>query len=245
MVQRLQWTGAFVALVIAWSSNPVIADDIYSLKALPGDRRETSHDSIDNENLPRAVPKEDDLEPINLRYRLGYARGWYGGTYFLPRTYAWRAGYWHGYFGYPSVARYWVTYPSYYYRPWISTTYYYSVPTYYYYSPIVYDACVIPIRSDAQPAPASVLPSTVSPKDTLPRPQPSVPNQVDPVTPPMPLPPQPGEPAPKPTKPDANVPSNDVRLVRETVEPKRYRYPAYGEHLRSSGSTTDRWAVKK
>lgn len=245
MVQRTHWTGAFLALMIGWSANQTMAEDTFWLKAPPEDRLDSNHDSSEHIALTRAVPIEDDLEPIHLRYRLGYARGWYGGTYILPRTYAWRAGYWHGYFGYPSVARYWVTYPSYYYRPWISTTYYYSVPTYYYYSPVVYDACIIPIRGDAQPAPANVVPSAVSPGDGLPRTQPGAPNQVDPVSPPMPLPPQPGEPAPKPTKPDANGPSSDVRLVRESAEPKRYRYPAYGEHLRSSGMATDRWAVKK
>jgi hypothetical protein len=46
----------------------------------------------------RALP-QDDVTDVNLRYRLGYARGASGGAYILPRFYAFRAGFSDGLYG--------------------------------------------------------------------------------------------------------------------------------------------------
>ncbi len=246
MIRPVLRMSVLFALTTGGFTSLGFAHDTFSLKGLPHDRLDQSSTSEEITSSARDIDSEADLQEINLRYRLGYVRGWYGGTYLLPRTYAWRAGYWHGYYGYPSYARYWVSYPTYYYsscyHPWVTTTYYYSVPSCWSSSTIVYDACTIPIRAAAVAPSPSVPAASGTPAEALPRSLPGVPSQVEPMKPPMPLPPQPGEPAPKSTKPDGGDPPTDVRLVRESPEPKRFRYPAYGEHIRSSDSMRVHWA---
>lgn len=186
---------------------------------------------VENDLLPaRALPTEADTQEVNLRYRLGYWRGFYGGGYILPRTYAWRLGYWHGYYGYyPSYARYWSYYPVYPYRSWTITTHY-SVPACYYSVPVVYyDPCTIPIGLTTSERAVPSSPSTIETSPATPRKDSQA---TPPSESPMPLPPQPGEPAPKPNKPGVEKLNGELRLVHETHSGKRYRYPAYGEHLR-------------
>jgi len=183
----------------------------------------------------RAIPTADDVEPVNLRYRLGYRRGFYGAGYVFPRTYAWRLGYWDGYYSFPSYASYWVRYPTCYYQPVVVPRYYYTAPACYYVAPIVYDPCTISIRMTTS---GDVLPASSSVSEPLPSseratPTPAQPNRVSP-----PLGPQPGEPAPKPSKPSVDNPPNELRLVRHEIPAKRFRYPAYGEHLRSGEQQT-------
>lgn len=245
MIQQWRRIWAVSALMIGWSAHRAIADDTYWLKGLPEDRLTATTISPEVVSLARGFPSDDDLEPVNLRYRLGYARGWSGGSYILPRTYAWRVGYWHGYFGYPSFARYWVTYPTYYYRPWVTTTYYYAAPIPYCYPPIAYDVCATPIRFEVQSSSTGNPLGTDLLPESLPRSRNMPTEETGPARPPALLPPQPGEPTPKPAKPDAGTPPSDVRLVHDAGKSKRYRYPAYGEHLRSADADTDRTAARK
>src|SRR5262249_8182225 len=71
----------------------------------------------------RAKPTDDDLQDVNLRYWLGYNRGLNGGIYILPRFYAFRAGFWDGFYGNaPNSAPYFIYWPSVrsaYYGGWI------------------------------------------------------------------------------------------------------------------------------
>src|SRR5262245_35701106 len=85
MLTRNWWLGALMAgagLFLAGSSR---ADDVHNLKLKPST-------STDITTADRAQPSENDIEEINLRYRLGYWRGT-NNTGYIWRFPAWRAGY--------------------------------------------------------------------------------------------------------------------------------------------------------
>lgn len=139
----------------------------------------------------RARADEDDTEDVNLRYRLGYNRGYWGGVQIFPRGYAWRSGYYNGLYGYPYSTGFrglfggyrpiWGAayrshfyggyyagfgYPTYYSSYYCSTPVYYSSPviyssSFYYSSPVVYD---YGISSATTLAPAKTL--KLAPKTT-------------------------------------------------------------------------------
>jgi hypothetical protein len=86
-----------VGAMIACGGTAFAGDDVKTLK-LTASSVIGDGDSIGIIEEGRALPA-DDLTDVNLRYRLGYARGANGGAYFLPRFYAFRAGFSDGLYG--------------------------------------------------------------------------------------------------------------------------------------------------
>jgi hypothetical protein len=86
-----------VGATIAMAGAARAGDDVMTLKLNPASVAVGS--MSDFVPADRAMPGDDDLTDVNLRYRLGYARGASGGVYILPRFYAFRAGFSDGLYG--------------------------------------------------------------------------------------------------------------------------------------------------
>jgi hypothetical protein len=235
---RIGWPAVILAIgAIAAMARPVSAgDDTFNLKLSPSAAAsaaaEFSHDS-------RAQAGDDDLEDVNLRYRLGYRRGYYGGDYILPRFYAFRSGYYDGYYGsryYGSYywPRYYYSRPYYYYGSYYPRLAYYTPPIYYS-SPVIYSAPSVyySLSSPVPRIPPSAPLNAPRPLEgTMPEPEP-------PMAPTAPrlLP----EPTPKKQSyrydgGPVPAPRSDAAQGRLVSLPaaKKYTYPAYGDNRRQS-----------
>ncbi len=230
--------GACIGLAGAASAgdDTVRLDAKKSTASLIGSLDSTS--AFSHADRAKASSDDDDLEDVHFRYRLGYSRGYYGGSYFFPRFYAFRRGYWNGYYG---GGYYGGFYPRYYGGNYAPSYAYYSAPLYYsaptirtYYS----DPCFCSIGGTIAPAVALTAArpalSDPEPPTAPPREYPyDGPSQAK--TPshrydggPAKSAPMPNAPAPKMKDPTRINPA-DGRIVKMPPPAKKYSFAAYGE----------------
>ncbi len=258
MVSRGWWLGALMASA-SLVGGARADDDLHNLKLKSSPA--SSSASVNQAELEQMT--DDDIEQINLRYRLGYWRG-SNGVGYIARFYAFRSGHAAGsgggfagsssfggqgdasaynYGGGPSIAggRNYGAAPNvgggsnYSGAPAMGGGQGYGRLPDYSGSPSTSSG------SSAQPAPPPArLPMPSRRPGTLPIPQ----NDFRPMPEPSPI--LPPEPEPKRVKPvPPTVDGIGSRLASDDAPRKKLRYPAYGEHLRSSSDGETLYANQK
>ncbi len=239
-----------VGAMIACAGTASAGDDVKSLKLTASSALVNDGDSLGLIEEGRALP-QDDITDVNLRYRLGYNRGYNGGFYVLPRFYAFRAGFNDGFYGrgfgasyYWGGPRWWGGYyPRYGYGGYYGGSYYYSSYVYpscgcystpVYSTPYVYGSASSSTYSLSDPN-ATYIPSTqpmATPEPPLSRPAPQLL--------PEPAPKMnyryngdPLNPVPQPSKQPAVHRDSEGRLVSMPAT-KKHSYAAYGEKSNSN-----------
>src|SRR5262245_907552 len=100
LVNGWRWGAIAVGAVFALSPTARAGDDTFRLDLRKPAASSTGAGGVGAAGVfshdARAMPTDDDLEDVHLRYWRGYARGYHGFNYYLPRFYAYRSGYYAG-----------------------------------------------------------------------------------------------------------------------------------------------------